>query len=250
MLFALYDADPRTQAQAYAGKPIMVRQLGPDDVNAQLAPASATSALTHGNGLPISLPGLVHPTASQAICEQIRTAGNSNAASLLVAPTSAVTGLPPDNEAGIAASCLPAQTISVQPGHGALVATTLSGGGPGSTYYLVTDGGVKYPVPSSDALSALGYGSASVSAVPSAWMNLLPTGPALDPALVSTASTVARIPVSLSCSVLAAPGAPALAASGGPGVAGVIPGTALPGGEGRKKGQSLAAAPSGQGTSP
>ncbi|MBT0774252.1 type VII secretion protein EccB [Kineosporia sp. J2-2] len=191
-LFQLYQADPRTQAKAYDGKAITVRQLGPSDLNGHLAPASAGAALTHDNQLPVSMPSLVHLSDSQAVCEQVRS-GDSTGTTVL-ADTGAVTGQAPQSSAGITASCLPAQTVLVEPGHGALVAATLSGGGTGSSYYVVTDGGVKYPVPSSDALTALGYGDVTASAIPVTWLNLLPTGPSLDPATVSADSTVRQSP--------------------------------------------------------
>jgi hypothetical protein len=41
---------------------------------------------------------------------------------------------------------------------------------------------MKYPVPSADALKALGYGAATAQPVAGTLLALLPTGPSLDPA--------------------------------------------------------------------
>ncbi|MFS8478655.1 MAG: type VII secretion protein EccB [Micromonosporaceae bacterium] len=53
-----------------------------------------------------------------------------------------------------------------------------AGSGP---YYVVTDLGIKYPVPSPDVLQMLGYPPAEAVDVPAALIARLPTGPALDP---------------------------------------------------------------------
>jgi hypothetical protein len=86
-------------------------------------------------------------------------------------------------------SCTPADRISVRPGGGALV-KSLSGGGTGSTAYLVTDMGVKYPLPSAAAAKQLGYGDTAPTAVPGQLLGMLPSGPPLDPALLSSGGVV------------------------------------------------------------
>ncbi len=81
-------------------------------------------------------------------------------------------------------ACAGADAIAVAPGGGALV-RALSGAGTGSTLYLVTDTGVKFPLASAAAAKQLGYGAATPPAVPEALLTLLPTGPSLDPALLT-----------------------------------------------------------------
>ena len=54
---------------------------------------------------------------------------------------------------------------------------------PGSgAYVVITDLGVRYAVPSADALAMLGYAPASATVVPTALVNRVPAGVTLDPA--------------------------------------------------------------------
>ena len=50
----------------------------------------------------------------------------------------------------------------------------------GDSLFLVTDAGVKFPVPSASAASALGYRAGRAIAMPASLLSLLPTGPALN----------------------------------------------------------------------
>ena len=77
-----------------------------------------------------------------------------------------------------------ANLISVAPGGGALVRPQAAPGIGGSSLFLITDAGVKYPVPSATAAAALGYRAGKAARLPAALLGLLPTGPALSlPAL-------------------------------------------------------------------
>jgi len=72
----------------------------------------------------------------------------------------------------------------VAPGGGALVRPQAAPGVGGNSLFLVTDAGVKYPVPSATAAAALGYRASKAARLPAALLGLLPTGPALSlPAL-------------------------------------------------------------------
>ena len=73
-----------------------------------------------------------------------------------------------------------ADLISVNPGSGALVRPQAAPGIAGDTLFLVTATGIKFPVPSATAASALGYHAAQAAALPAALLGLLPTGPALN----------------------------------------------------------------------
>ncbi|UED83399.1 type VII secretion protein EccB [Streptomyces profundus] len=70
--------------------------------------------------------------------------------------------------------------VYVPAGAGAVVRSTASGGSAG-TYTLVTDGGIAYPLSSAEAVTRLGYDPATAPSLPSAYVDLLPTGPVLDP---------------------------------------------------------------------
>jgi hypothetical protein len=101
-----------------------------------------------------------------------------------VLSASAVAGQPPALAPGTIPSCTAADSVLVQPGGGALV-RALSGAGVGSTEYLVTESGVKYPLPSADVAQQLGYTSTAPEPVPSGLLMLLPTGPSLDPTVLA-----------------------------------------------------------------
>jgi len=73
-----------------------------------------------------------------------------------------------------------ADLVRVPPGGGLLVQDVPAPGITGGAVYLVTDLGLKYPLPTADAADALGYPSAPAVPVPSAILAFLPTGPALD----------------------------------------------------------------------
>ncbi|GAA3623071.1 type VII secretion protein EccB [Kineosporia mesophila] len=184
-LAALLKADPVTQSKAYAGGDIVPVALGPDDLAGHLAPPSATAALTHQGALPDAVPVARQVDLNQAVCQQVRPGTTQGAGTLLIVDVDRLAGGTPDNEPGVTASCLPAESIAVRPGGGALVNATLAGGGSGSAYFLVTDSGVKYPVPDNDSLEALGYGAIDPARLPTSWLNLLPTGPVLTPSAVT-----------------------------------------------------------------
>ena len=69
-----------------------------------------------------------------------------------------------------------ADTVTVQPGRVALAQTA-----GGSTTFLVTPAGKKFPFTDVSLTTALGYGSVRATPVAPAVLDLLPTGPALDP---------------------------------------------------------------------
>lgn len=76
------------------------------------------------------------------------------------------------------------QSVYVQPGHGAVFASTQStqGPGPDRPLFLITDDGVAFPIVGQDALVDLGYSNGAVAATAPGLIDLLPRGPALDPA--------------------------------------------------------------------
>jgi hypothetical protein len=97
---------------------------------------------------------------------------------------------------------LTADRVAVPGGHGALLRTAPAPGSaaPG-TIYLLTDQGIKYPLPaeSTDRVqAALGYRGVRPTPVPAAVLALIPTGAALDPVaatvLAPPATAAARGP--------------------------------------------------------
>jgi type VII secretion protein EccB len=74
--------------------------------------------------------------------------------------------------------------VVVGGGHGALVRElpSLGAAASGTTVYLITDQGTKFPVPdSADVLASLGYAGVNPVPVSAALLGLIPTGPELDP---------------------------------------------------------------------
>jgi type VII secretion protein EccB len=73
----------------------------------------------------------------------------------------------------------PVGAVYVPPGRGAVVTAVSSAQG-ATTRYLITDEGIRFPVPDESVLRALGLGG-TAQPVPSALVALLPLGPVLDP---------------------------------------------------------------------
>jgi type VII secretion protein EccB len=78
-----------------------------------------------------------------------------------------------------------ADDVALPGGHGALAATlTPAGAAAPGNLYLITDQGLKYPIPRTAAAAVqagLGYSGVTPVAVPGSVLALIPTGPALDP---------------------------------------------------------------------
>ncbi|MFJ8475116.1 type VII secretion protein EccB [Kitasatospora sp. NPDC094011] len=180
-MFRLVQGDPRTQQDAYGGAVVTPGQVGPADLAAHPAPAAVAAAWS-GAELPANPPQLVTLGDRQAPCAELHPAGGPNAVVLTLAD--GVGGAPPAAQPGVVPACGGADLIAVRPGGGAL-AVAATGSGAGSTLYLVTDAGVKYPLPSPGAAKQLGYAKSVPTAVPHRLLDLLPTGPSLDPAALA-----------------------------------------------------------------
>lgn len=75
-----------------------------------------------------------------------------------------------------------ADRVAVAPGAGLLTRSTPAPGVAGAGLHLVTEGGVRFPVATADAATALGIPVEQASAVPARLTELLPTGPLLSTA--------------------------------------------------------------------
>jgi type VII secretion protein EccB len=76
--------------------------------------------------------------------------------------------------------------VQLPTGSGALVAARPNPDTPGTTVYLITDTGVRYPVAGQRTLEQLGLAGVSVAQLPATVVGLLPSGPLLDPAAAAT----------------------------------------------------------------
>jgi type VII secretion protein EccB len=88
--------------------------------------------------------------------------------------------------------------VYVPPGRGAVVTAVGATQSP-ATRYLITDHGIRFPVPDESVLRTLGLGG-TAQAVPSALVALLPLGPVLDPAKAGTTWMTAPIQPTTSAS--------------------------------------------------
>lgn len=79
-----------------------------------------------------------------------------------------------------------ADLVVVEPGRGAVVESAPAPRASGGTLSIVTDLGVRYPVPSPEVLSTLGYAGVRPIRMPASLVSLLPSGRALDPAAART----------------------------------------------------------------
>ncbi|MEU9339145.1 type VII secretion protein EccB [Streptomyces sp. NPDC048290] len=186
--FDLLKGDPRTQREAYDGAPVTPRPLGPDDLSARSA-GESPRPLAALDGLPLTTPEARVTGADHAVCAGVTPDEDTTRRTLTVVPAAELDGGPPAVQPGVTPSCTPADRIAVRPGTGALV-QGLSGGDADATPYLVTDGGVKYPVPGAEAAAQLGYGGVEPQRVPTTLLRMLPTGPSLDPALMAKGGVV------------------------------------------------------------
>lgn len=192
-LFALYRGVPQIQESAYGGAAVRIRVIGPSDLAQHTAGAAAADPLTSlGSVLPAAPPRLATVSAGQTLCGDLRSQNGAIAVSLRTAPVSAVRSdaLPPGAGAGVSPSCHPASLVAIAPGSGVLVGAAPAGGGPAITPYLVTDSGVKYPIPSAGVMTQLGYVPSEAVTLPATVMSLLPTGPSLDPGTLAHGGVV------------------------------------------------------------
>lgn len=159
--------DPRERA-AYAGQaPTPIRVAAPD-----VAPRAVAAVGTAGFP-PGPVPTIVDPSQGgpRVACSTYDVSAGTSVVSL----TDAAPG-----------ARAPASGVVLPPGRAALVRVVpFAGGEPTGTTYLVTDAGVRYPVPSGDVLSALGYGAARQTPVLKGIVDMIPAGPALDPVVAS-----------------------------------------------------------------
>ncbi|MEU3273989.1 type VII secretion protein EccB [Saccharomonospora sp. NPDC006951] len=157
----------------------------PKEISASVANSAPTSnalAPAQGEAAP---PPVVPPLAApdngtgSALC-----ASTSNARSApeitLGGDTSALVhgiGTTSETEAGTKL----ADQVLVPPGHVSVVRSMPSTGQGAGAFAIVTDVGLRYPVPSPDVLAALGYSAESAIDMPAALVQRIPAGPTLSP---------------------------------------------------------------------
>ncbi|GAA5177551.1 type VII secretion protein EccB [Rugosimonospora acidiphila] len=174
-------------------------ELSPGDYTAAPVAAPLTppaSALAP----PLSMPALAQPaTVDSRVCARIGgpqglpaiqvnvpAAPSPTASSLPGAPGSSAPGSAP---AGSPAGPLAGRVV-VAPGRGAIVEAMASPGAASGALCLVTDLGVRYPVPRTEVLGMLGYAKATPVRMPAALVAAVPAGQTLDPDAARSPSPV------------------------------------------------------------
>ena len=159
-------SDPETAAAYPGGTPEPVRG-GPDLLS---APRSSTSLPPEYQDLPKTIRHH-QPGSNQTPCAAFDVRGGGEVNVRMVQG-----GSPGTRATGGA----PGTAVSIPPGAGVLLREQAVPGGPPGNAYLVDQLGVKYAL-LGQAQEKLGYEKAPTATVPSALLDVLPAGPALDP---------------------------------------------------------------------
>lgn len=163
-------ADPNAAGHGEATK------LDPSVFSAE--PRAASLIPTGDAPPPETTPALFEPTGNAGLCVEV---GQGSGAAQVRTAASLAPGTGEVPGASAAGSPASADWIAVAPGRGAVVEALASANSPDGALSLVTDLGVRYPVPSMQVLATLGYGGVSPVRLPAAVVALLPVGRALDP---------------------------------------------------------------------
>lgn len=170
---ALALGDPATRASYPDGLPVARLLSAAAMTAAKKAPASAESALFPPK--PPAVDGKTMP------CVGVTLGSGTSVAAAVLVETSRLEGRLVPEAPGVTRDSRAADRIGALPGSGALVRPSPTGAALGTSFFLVTEAGVKYPVATADTVTALGYDPAAANGVPPALLALLPTGPVLRP---------------------------------------------------------------------
>jgi type VII secretion protein EccB len=171
--FAVVAGDPDT-LQAYGGAAVQPTELSQADV----AQARLSTRSAFGAGQPTSLPRPAALTAGLTWCvEYTVDSGTTRIGAGQPATLSDLVSFRPE----VSLTALTAAVVEVEAGVGGWVRGGWPGSEPGAAHVLVIDAGVKYPLANATVAQALGYPEGSAIVVPPPLLDLLPTGPLLDP---------------------------------------------------------------------
>jgi hypothetical protein len=168
-------------SKAYDGRSPQAVTRASADVGA--APKSATRLVPEG--FPLAVPTLQQPQVS----------GDGSGAAVVCGAYTDVSGRSTGSGVyvgGAARDPGTGQRVLLPPGRGAVVRLLAHAGQPTDALFLLTDAGVKFPVPRPEVLRVLGLGDVQPVLLPAGVLDAIPTGRALDPAQANT--DVAVIP--------------------------------------------------------
>ncbi|MBM7075249.1 type VII secretion protein EccB [Micromonospora humida] len=174
LAYALLAADPATVA-GYGGRVVVPTVLSP----AALARLPLVARPPVAEELPAVAPAAASRAAGLAWCLRFGADGRPRVVAARPVPATGIVR----GGVGVTRTAHTADAVAVTPGRGGLVVTGRAGQ-PGTGYHLVTDAGVKYPLAGAAVAERLGYAPATATVVSPDLIDLLPTGPALDPARV------------------------------------------------------------------
>ena len=135
-------------------------------------------------GLPTSVPSVVTPAASASLCMVYAGSGTAGTGTALAGQVETGGKLP---SGGVpTGSATDVGQIRLPPGAGALVGADPSAGSDSGvvSYFLIADGR-RYALASTGVIGMLGYSRSQAVLLPAGVLDLIPAGPALDPALAT-----------------------------------------------------------------
>lgn len=150
----------------------------PRDIRASDASTNASNVVVHKRELPERLPAVVPYDPAEPLCAVYRDTGKlSTAAQLTIGGT-----LPEVKTSAVTAPSAGPGTLDqvVLPGGGTLAGQLSTPNQPPQTLFLVTDQGIRFPIPKAEEAAKLGYDADEAAPVPANLLQLLPEGPALE----------------------------------------------------------------------
>jgi type VII secretion protein EccB len=175
------------QTAAVQGRPNAI-ELPPGDYTA--APVSASLTPRAGElAPPLTMPALAQPTdLDSGLCA--RTDGPQGLPSIQAGVPAGSAGGAGSGVGAADGSGVLAGRVVVAPDRGTIVEAVASAGAQSGALSLVTDLGVRYPVPRADVLDMLGYNGVAPVRMPAALVAALPAGQTLDPDAARTTVSV------------------------------------------------------------
>jgi type VII secretion protein EccB len=165
------------------GDPDTAAVYAPDRVEPLSLTAAALAGATISNRpvLPDAVPATPPPMADPPVGNHTWCVQEQGGGAVVRVTTPAIPSIPADQGGiGVTRTQASASAVGVQAGIGGLARLGRPGQATGALLFLITDAGVKFPVPGDDSAKALGYNPAAAAVVTPSLLGLLPTGPTLD----------------------------------------------------------------------
>lgn len=155
---------------------VQPKQISASAVNA--APVSSALAPASGEAAPPARPPTLTSSNTTTLCARTGDAHSAPTISVGGDASKLGTGIQTTQQNGAGTKL--ADRVLVPPGEAAVVRALPSDTATAGAYSVVTDLGLRFPVPSAKALEALGYSETSAVDMPAALVQRIPQGPTLD----------------------------------------------------------------------